>query len=524
MTTRWFDRSRYREQSEYWSAASIHGMACSAHYLASGAGAEVLHANGNAFDAAIAISLALSVCEPAGSGLGGMGMMVGYDARASRVFALAAPCRAPRLATSEAIKTANRYRGHAAVATPALCALLHHLHVHYGSCPRDVVAAGALALARDGFEVTSTLATLLGQYARALGGGEGLAPFFENSKAVAAGTRVRQPLLHAALDSLVRDGFDTFYTGDIGRSIDVDMRLNGGFVRSTDLESMLDLQETIPLAVPFDEGVAWTVGPPAGGLNLLQLLGMAGRLPHEVLDLRTPAGAVAVAKCIRQVRRDRTRYRLKIGAESPLAAAHLNTPEGLDDAITAAGLGEAGETSHFCVADRAGNWVSMTQSVERSFGAGLGAPDLGFVYNGYLRGFKIENRRHPHYLQPGVAARSNAAPTLIVKDAGVIAAVGSTGSERMQSGIFEVLLRLRHSEPFAAVAAPRLHATPEGRVLLEQARFDAATLAALNDAGFDLEDVGAYAFSMGGLQLLTRQGREFVGVGEPRRDGLAVAV
>ena len=90
-----------------------------------------------------------------------------------------------------------------------------------------------------------------------------------------------------------------------------------------------------------------------------------------------------------------------------------------------------GETTHLCAMDADGGAVSMTLSIERSFGSSCMAPSLGFLLNGYLRGFKIKARRHPHYLRPGAPARSNAAPSLVQGPGDELVAIGSTGSERM---------------------------------------------------------------------------------------------
>jgi len=244
----------------------------------------------------------------------------------------------------------------------------------------------------------------------------------------------------------------------------------------------------------------------------------------DLRDLDSPTGAVSLAHLIQQCRRDRSRtYRRGSEEEdtpdltSPGAAIRLAAA--VRSRIVSEG---AGETSHLSVMDRYGNAVGITQSLERSFGAKVMTPGLGFVYNGYLRTFKVENKRHPHYLRPGAMARSNAAPTILQDSAGQLTAViGSTGSERMVSSILQVLLRLRTDEPFVAVHAPRLHATPDGEVLIEADRADPATLAALKTAGFRVKPLSAYSFQMGGLHLVLRVGDRFTGVAEPRRDGAA---
>ena len=119
------------------------------------------------------------------------------------------------------------------------------------------------------------------------------------------------------------------------------------------------------------------------------------------------------------------------------------------------------------------------------------------------------------------AARSNAAPTMAYRDGRPWLSMGSTGSERMASSIFQVLTRLARQDPFDAVHAPRLHCTPESQVFVEADRYAPACLHALTRAGFSVKRVDPYSFKMGGLQPVLRRGRSFHGVGEPRRDGAA---
>jgi gamma-glutamyltranspeptidase len=251
------------------------------------------------------------------------------------------------------------------------------------------------------------------------------------------------------------------------------------------------------------------------------MLEIASRVPALAAEPGSPPWVQAVAATIRRARTDRRLYRLRTGAEEPGEALELLGPEragaAADQIIASTG---GGETSHLIAVDAAGSLVSMTQSIERSFGAGVLAGDLGFLYNGYLRAFKLRNRKHPHYLRAGAPARSNAAPALLLRKGRPRATLGSTGSERMLSGMFQVLLRLRHQEPFDAVAAPRLHATPDGHVLWEAERFPPEAGPALLAAGFRLEELDAWSFKTGGLQLAVFDDDGSVtGVSEPRRDG-----
>jgi len=262
---------------------------------------------------------------------------------------------------------------------------------------------------------------------------------------------------------------------------------------------------------------------------------MASFVPPDDLDLGSPGGVVRVAALIGRARADRIFYRLRTGADALGEAADLLDPgyaqraareclEPAGERRTATPPAEVsgrGETTHVSVVDEEDNVVSLTQSIERSFGAAVLTSGLGFLYNGYLRAFKVRNQQHPHYLRPDAPARSNAAPTIVLRDGKPRSALGSTGSERMCSGIFEVLLRLRRDSPFDAVHGPRLHCSARRHVLWEEERFPAGSREALLDGGFTPESLGPYSFQVGGLQLVTRAGGALVGVAEPRRDGAA---
>jgi gamma-glutamyltranspeptidase/glutathione hydrolase len=500
-------RDSRRMDASLWSAACDQGMVATAHYLATAAGAEMLAAGGNAIDAAVAASLALGVCEPAGSGLGGMTVALLHLAGSGRTFVLGGSCRAPRRATPEGMRGRSRYRGHHAAAVPTNAAVLEAALCRYGSLARAEVFEPAIRIAEQGFPLTSVQHKLIGVYRRPLrkwAAGR----FFLDAKhqPLPAGSWMRPGGLARTLRRLADAGFQDFYQGEIARRISEDMRENGGFLREDDLREYCQPSESPPLEGTFGPYTAATFGPPGGGVALTQMFHVFRHVLAEEFDADSPAGVVLLADIIRQSRLDRRRLSNRAEAE---------------ELGQAASAGDAGETSHVCIADRAGNWVSMTQSLERSFGAAVLNPELGFLYNGYMRTFKLRNPNHPHFVRPGAVARSNATPALLFQDGKPCVAIGNTGSERLASGIVQVLLRLRRQTPFQAVLAPRLHCTPEGLVLLEAGRFSPQCLAALAAKGYELERLDSFSFKVGGLQLIVREGALYRGVAEPRRDGAA---
>jgi gamma-glutamyltranspeptidase/glutathione hydrolase len=358
----------------------------------------------------------------------------------------------------------------------------------------------------------------------------------DNDEPHPPGSSFRQPVLGKTLRRLARDGFEDFYLGGIATEICRDIETNGGFVAQEDLARALKVEETTPLRTTFWGDDVFTLGPPAGGLALLQMLRMASFVDPNELDMSSGEGVSRVAAIISRARSDRKKFRLRTLADGAGDAAELLGDDyarravgealgyvGAADAVAQGTAYGEGETTHLCVIDDAGNVVALTQSIERTFGAAVATPGLGFLYNGYLRGFKVENERHPHYLRPGAPARSNAAPTIVLRQGRPYACLGSTGSERMTSGIFEVLLRLRDSSAFDAVHAPRLHCTPERHVRWEEERFPKGFRDTLLAHGFTVEALEPYSFAAGGLQLAVRRDGQSIGVADPRRDGAAGA-
>lgn len=515
---RMLDRDGRRDDPALFSARSRAGVVSAAHYRATEVGVEVLERGGNAIDAAVATSLALSVVESAGSGVGGMAYMLVHLADGARTVVLPGPCRAPRRATPEAVAAGPRYTGYRAIAVPTYVAVVQAALERYGTWSAEAVLAPAIELAEAGFRLTPGQHRLMKEYLKGQRRRSAARLFLTaEGKVPAAGTRLSQPVLGRTLRRLAKAGFRDFYEGEIAREIAADMAAHGGFVDAQDLAEVPGPLEEAPLVGLFGGQEVRTAGPPAGGRTLLEMLNLWDVLAPEGLDPDSAQAAALFAAVIRRARKDRTRYRLDRPTD-PDRASRAYAEEVASEVAKQAGLGE---TSHLCVMDAAGNAVSMTQSIERSFGAKVVTESLGFLHNGYMKGFKIEAKRHPHYLRPGAVARSNAAPTMLVRGGRATVAIGSTGSERLLSGILQALVRLQTQTPFEAVHAPRMHVTPDRRVLIEADRFAPEVLARLERDGYTLERHEPYSFQFGGMHLAAVDAEGFIGVAEPRRDGAA---
>jgi gamma-glutamyltranspeptidase/glutathione hydrolase len=519
-------RENHRNDETYWTDSSPYGIVASSHYRATAAGLEILEKGGNAVDAAVAVSLALGVVEPHGSGLGGMSMMMVHLHKPNRTFALDGACPAPIKATPEEVARFPRKWGYKAIAVPTTVAVLDYALRQYGRLSATEVLQPAIQLAEEGYPVTPLYHNLSREYLNAIKKGTSAQFLLDNNhQPFLPRTVRRQPVLAKTLNQLAEAGFQDFYTGEIGHSILDDMKQHDGFICEDDLMKIPWPQKREPLVGKSGSWSVYSFPPPGGGTTLLQMLSLFDILQPKQrrFDPNSPEGAVLFASIIRRARFDRRKYRLgksgRLGDKTPdLASPSYAKVAALELQREFLGFGE---TTHFCVMDRHKNVVSLTQSLERCFGSKMASENLGFVYNGYIKGFKIQKKSHPHYLKPGAVARSNAAPTILLNQNQPYAAIGSTGSERMLSGIFETLVRLRSQSPFQAVSGPRLHCTPEGQVFLEAERFSKQALSALEKKGFELYRYEPWSFKVGGLQLAVYDGNNFQGVADPRRDGAA---
>ena len=501
-------------------------MVAAAHAGATAAGVAALEAGGNAVDAAVAAALALGVCEPAASGLGGQTMMLVHLAGEGRTFAIDGSSRAPNLATTDAFDNfrRERRRGHRATTVPSSPALYDYAVGRYGRLSAADVLQPAIRLASDGYPVSDLQERLTRRELKHLRASPGAATLFlrQGRLPYRAGTTFRQPVLAGTLQRLAEEGFEDLYLGEIAERIVADMESNGGFIRADDLAQIPVPIERETLTGGFGGSRVHTMPPPGAGRTLIEMMNIHRALPADLRDLDSPEGAVLLAQTIRQAFRDRQDRPFdpavypQVDQEQMLSRRYARDRA----AEMVHSLGN-GETTHLSVMDAEGNAVALTQSIENVYGACAASPELGFLYNNYLSAFEHHDIAHPYYLRPNAVPWASVAPTLLVRGGRCHLAIGSPGSERIAPSILQVLLRLRRSSPLAAVEAPRLYCSLDGVVSFEAPRFSSEIAEALEQRGFELDRREAYAFYLGCVQLVLRRDGEFIGVADPRRDGAA---
>ncbi len=506
------------------------GVVVAGHPAAAKAGAAMLRRGGNAVDAACAAAWALSVCEPAESGLGGQATALIRFAD-GRLQVVDGHSRAPAALTRTSVKRADQDYGIRACSIPSCVATLASMQQRWGRLTLADVISPAIELACEGYRVTRLYRRLLGWSQPYFGPAE-TAVFMSSGALPQVGSISRQPLLARTLDRIAQRGADDFYCGEIAREIIGHMETAGGLIDASDLAHLGLPIDREPLSIDYGGYVIHAPPPPAGGVQVL----LAMRLLRELWDGGPDVAAwrLAMAQATWMAFRERERWPDHPADMSPSLANWLvSTPRAMMLAERfAAGemaspvedsIGEEGNTTHLCTADGDGMVVSLTQSIQSVFGSKTVHPTLGFVYNNYLS--TCPRRAHPYRLGPASLPQSNASPTIVVDSAGnPVLALGSAGSRRITTSVVQVLSGVldRRMSLGDAVSLSRAHALLSREIWAEES-IGAASRTKLSSFFSPIRQFTEPAYKLGAVHAIGfDESGNPEGSADPRRDGAVV--
>ena len=506
-------------------AASKYGMIATAHCEATKAGLQILEEGGNAIDAAVSAAFALGICEPHSSGIGGQTMMLIHLAESGTTVALDGSSRAPNRAVLDSFSDKSAIlKGYQATTVPSTVATLYYALDRYGSFSLKRILEPSITLAEEGYQITELQHRLQKRELKNLKKGNAGKFFLRNGeKPYTEGSIFRQPLLADIYRKLAKKGIDEFYVGKISDCICQDMKKNHGFIQKDDLARIPYPIEREPITCRFGNMYVHTMPPPGSGQTLIEMLNVLRRFPPVDRNPETPLGAFILAETIRRAqldRRDRPfdpNFYPQVQDKRMVSVAYAKL---VGEQIMSR-IQSGGETTHLSVMDQNFNVVSLTQSIEKVYGAMAVTPDLGFLYNNYMSAFEYNDITHPYYLRPNGVPWASAAPTIVFRSKKPYLAIGSPGSDRITSMIVQVLIRLGQQSPFDAVAAPRIHCSFDGKVSLEAAFMRDDIPSYLEKRGFKIDKREPWSFYLGCVQMVLFENDEFIGVADPRRDGSA---
>ncbi|CAM5519725.1 gamma-glutamyltransferase [Streptomyces griseomycini] len=488
-------------------AVGYGGAVSSVDADASAAGIEVLRKGGNAVDAAVATAAALGVTEPYSAGIGGGGYFVYYDARSRTVHTLDGRETAPLTADSglflengEPIPFAEAVSSGLGVGTPGTPATWQRALDAWGSEKLATVLKPAERLARDGFTVDETFrAQTAANETRFRHFPDTAELFLPGGGLPAVGSTFKNPDLARTYAELRRKGVDALYRGDIGR--DVVNTVNkppvdpgsGWNARPGDL-SARDLAAyraklQPPTRTSYRGLDVYSVAPSSSGgttvgeaLNILERtdLSKAGdvRYLHRLIEASRIAFAdrgrwvgdpafedVPTKELLSQRFADSRECLIADDAvlTSPLAPGDPRDPRPCATGGTAAPTTYEGEsTTHLTTADRWGNVVAYTLTIEQTGGSGITVPGRGFLLNNELTDFSFAPANpavhDPNLPGPGKRPRSSISPTIVLdRHDRPVVALGSPGGSTIITTVLQTLTGfLDRGLPLVdAIAAPR---------------------------------------------------------------------
>ncbi len=292
---------------------SQNGMVASAHPLATQVGVEILRQGGNAVDAAVATTLAISVLEPFSAGIGGGGFMVtkmGKELK-SLDFRDRAPQKASRnmyLDTQGKVRPNASLEGHLAAGVPGTIAGLAAAHKQYGKLPWRTVVAPAIKLAREGFNVSEIYTEQAKSKQKLLASNPAAREIFtRNGRPLQPGERLVQRDLARTLMAIARNPRN-FYTGSIASAIDRDMRQNKGLITRADLQAYRPKWRE-PVCGKFRKYNVCSMAPPSsGGVHLIQILNTIGNTNLAALGWHSPDALHLLIESMRIAYADRSEY------------------------------------------------------------------------------------------------------------------------------------------------------------------------------------------------------------------------
>ena len=500
--------------------------------LATQAGLEILHAGGNAMDAALASAMALVVVEPTSNGLGSDAFCIVWDG--GKLLGLNASGRAPAAWTPSrfAGRTAMPQRGWDSVTVPGAISAWVELSTKFGRLPFERLFEPAIRYATRGFHVSPVIAEQWRKAAGNLHAQPGFAEaFLPDGRAPRAGELFSSQPLARSLQMIAETRGEAFYRGELAQRI-ADFAKQGGAALTTDdlANHQLDWCGTIHKS--FGDSALHEIPPNGQGIAACMALGILRHLDIEEHAPDSPQSFHLQIEAMKLAFADINAYVADPRFMTDVTQTHL-----LDDAYLASraklidrhkakdfGAGAPGGSGTVCLAsaDEEGMMVSYIQSNFSGFGSGVVVPGTAIALQNRAYGFSLQPG-HPNEVGGGKRPFHTIIPGFVTKGGDAQMAFCLMGGQMQAQGHLQMFLRtqLWNQDPQTAVDAPRWRILDVMTVMIETA--SGAKLAAdLAARGHDIKpEVYEGESSFGGAQLVHRIAGGYVAGSDPRKDGQA---
>ena len=533
--------------------ALLHGVQASpyaiatAHPLATQAGEEILQNGGNAFDAAVAISAALAVVEPYGSGIGGGGFWLLHDAKKNTDIMVDGREVAPLAATKDMYldeqgkPTRDSVNGPRAAGIPGVIAALDYISAHYGNLDLATNLAAAIKYAREGFVPGEQHQQFIKMRASTLSKSPAAHEIFIQASQDHKSKLVQKDLANS-LELIAEHGQEVFYHGELAKRLVQGVQQAGGIWQLEDLH-----QYKIKLRTPIkssykDLTLVLPPPPTSGGVVVTQILSMLDSI--ELDQLSQTQQVHVVTEAMRRAYQDRavflgdpdfTQIPMQMLLDKQYAQKKFETfdPQraSVSQSLADIEASEGQDTTHFSVIDAAGNYVAATLSINYPFGSGFVAPGTGILLNDEMDDFAIAPGVGNVYglvgseanaIEPGKRMLSSMTPLFAYsKDRLLIA--GTPGGSRIISMLVLALIEFQQgASSDKIVSRARFHHQYMPDVIqFEKNALSQQVQQALIKKGHTLKEI---SYRYGNMQVISKhmQSNNMSAASDPRGEGLSV--
>ena len=481
------------------------GMVVSQHYLATNVGHSILEEGGNAYDASIAVAFALAVVLPRAGNIGGGGFMIMFDETSKQSYSIDYREVAPEAATKNmflssdgSVNKIKARQGVLSIGVPGTVYGMWEVHKKFGSLPWSKLLAPAIQLAEDGFLVSPFMADALNRRYEKLGKYKDFNRIFYSNYPVRMSQRLKQPNLANTLKIISVNGAKGFYEGEVAKKIDDFMKQNGGLITKKDLKNYRPIwRET--LQGTFNEFEIISMGPPSsGGIHVIQMLNILENYDLMKMGHNSPTYTALLTESMKYAYADRSKYLgdpqfydvpvqsliSKEYAKNIYKKIKLNLITSSDVIHPGSELKhESMDTTHFSVADKNGNIVSNTYTLNSGYGSGVIINGTGILMNNEMDDFVSAPGAPNQFgliggeankIEPFKRPLSSMTPTIVLKNGKPVFATGSPGGSRIITAVLQFLLNtlVFKMEISDATIAPRIHHQWKPDVLMLETGFD----------------------------------------------------
>jgi len=497
--------SIFNSQSIVHPEIGENGMVVSQHYLATNIGQKILQDGGNAYDASIAVAFALAVVLPRAGNIGGGGFMVMYDKQTNKNFSIDYRETAPALATKDMYLnkdgTVNKKRareGILAIGVPGTVYGMWEVHQKFGSLPWKKLIEPAIELAKNGFVMTPFMVDALNDRYKKLGNYKNFKEIFYKEYPVRINQKLIQADLAHSLKLIADKGIKPFYEGEIANKIAKYMKESNGLIVAEDLKNYRPVWRE-PIKGSFHEYEIVTMSPPSsGGIHIIQMLNILEKFNLKEMGHNSATYAALLSEVMKYAYSDRSKYLadpdfFEVPTNELINkkyAEEISTKITLNKTTPSSQISpgnlipyESDDTTHFSIADKFGNVISNTYTLNSGYGSGVVINGTGIIMNNEMDDFvsapgvpnqfgllggeanKIEAFKRP---------LSSMTPTIVFKNEIPMIATGSPGGSVIITAVLQFLLNalVFDMEISDATVAPRIHQQWDPDILFLEKGFD----------------------------------------------------